>query len=272
MPLTILSCSIFLALLIIRLSLGFPRFRRPLDVGMATFIGEREVNADVLDWAVSGDEYLFAVAGGVGRGRKGLIGAEEAVRAVVGLFEIAGAGGNPAYFFRQAFHAANSAISRRIADSGAGASLLCAVVRGRRLYYALAGNCQIAVYRGGGLIPLSEGQTINVLARKAFQARKISRADALGALREKRLYNFVGHDGFRDLEIFDEPVALKRRDIIVLMTDGVSDFRSFGQLEDILGGSGDSQAKAEAITKALEKASHPDQDNASALLARINTI
>jgi len=37
------------------------------------------------------------------------------------------------------------------------------------LSYALAGNCKVSVFRKGELIPLSEGQTLDVLAKSAFK-------------------------------------------------------------------------------------------------------
>jgi hypothetical protein len=76
----------------------------------------------------------------------------------------------------------------------------------------------------------------------------------------------VGHDGFKDLEIFDEPVALRAGDILALTTNGVNDFISFGRLGEILGGSDGCQAKAEAIIKELERERRPGQANASVLL------
>jgi hypothetical protein len=90
------------------------------------------------------------------------------------------------------------------------------------------------------------------------------------ALREKRLYNFIGHDGFKDLEMFDAPVTSRAGDILTMTTNGVNAFLSFGRLEEILGGPGDCQAKAESITRALEKENHPEQANSSVLLVRIN--
>jgi serine/threonine protein phosphatase PrpC len=272
MPLTILSCSVLLALLIIRFSMGFSNLRVPMDVGMATIIGKREINADVLDWSVFGAQYLFTAAGGIGRGRKGSVAAEETVRAVGSLFEISGASENPAYFFQHTFRAANDRVLRRIVDSSGGASLLCAVIKDRMLYYALAGNCRIAIFRNGSLIPLSEGHTINVLAKKAFKTRKISRTDALTALRERRLYNYVGHDGFKDLEMFDTPVSLKKGDVMLMMTSGVSDFCSFGKLEEILSEQGTAQRMAEGIINHLIRENNPDQDNASVILVRFNQV
>lgn len=272
MPYLILAGSVLIALLILRFSMGRLQPTGRLDAGFSSIPGNRQINADVCDWAHYGDELLYVAAGGIGRSRKGLNAASEAVKTIVQIFEIAGCGENPAYFFQRAFQGANAAILARIVDGTAGASILCTIVRGGMLYYASSGNCRLSVYRHGDLIPLSEGHTLDVLAREAFRKGQLSRIDAIAALKEKRLYNFVGQDGFKRLELFDVPVALKQKDILLLATDGVSDFCTIRELEDILKRYRKSQRAADEITHLLEQKKDPDQDNASVIVVRVNSL
>ncbi|RFZ79596.1 hypothetical protein DS742_07425 [Lacrimispora amygdalina] len=272
MPYIILSSCILTALLIVRISLGSLNSIPKLDAGYAGTVGNQQVNADAYDWANYENQTLYVIAGGIGRSGKGKIAAQEAINTIVRMFEITGATKNPAFFFRQALHSANQAILKRITDSTAGASVLCAVVKEGFLYYASVGNCRISVYRHGELIPLSEGHTIDVLAKNAFRKGQISRMEALAALKEKRLYSFVGHDGFQDVEIYDVPVSLKRGDSIVMMTDGVYEFFSAGQMEKILQTRKNSAQKACQVMEELENNNHPEQGNASLIISQVNRI
>jgi len=261
--------GLLIALVIVRVSLGNAKRVYSIEFGYSTTPGMRQLNADEMDWAYYGDETFFAIADGIGPGDKAATAAKVAVHIASRVFEQTGAAGNPAYFFLNCFKSANGIILRYIPDSTAGASLLCAVAKNNLLYYALAGNCRISVYRSGELYELSEGHTFDMLAKKAFTRMEITRADALEAVKEGRLYNFVGKDGFHDLEVFDTPVNLKRADIILLMTDGVYEFCADGDIADVLRRGGSCQKMAKNITDIIDKGAHPHQDNASIIVARV---
>ena len=272
MAFLIVSCGLLIALVIVRAALGNVSGVYKLEFGFSQTPGNRQINADEIDWAYHDDETFFAVADGIGPGDKAKTAARVAVHIISRVFEQTGVGGNPAYFFMNGFRGANSTILRYIPDSTAGASLLCAAVKDNLLYYALAGNCKISVFRGGELYDLSEGQTFDVLARRAFQRREITRIDALEAVKESRIYNFVGKDGFLDLEMFDTPVTLKRGDVILLMTDGIYEFCETGTLSAILSSRDSCRVMAKKITDNLDRNNHPEQDNASLIVARVNAI
>ena len=265
-------CGLFVALLIVRIALGNTSGISNLEFGFSKTPGNRQVNADEVDWAYFDDQTMFTVADGMGPGDKACTAAKVAVRILTRIFEQTGVGGNPAYFFRNAFNGVNSTILRYIPDSTAGASLLSAIVKDGMLYYALVGNCKISVFRNGELYELSEGQTYDVLVRQAFLREKVQREDALDAIRDGRAYNFVGKDGFRDIEMFDTPVKLKRGDIIILMTDGIYDFCPEGTLIEILSSRDSCQAKAKKITDTLDRENHEEQDNAAVIVARVNSV
>lgn len=272
MPYFVLWVCILIALLIVRIAIGRVRPVQKLEVSMATTLGCREIYAEAYDWAHFDQQMMYVIASGIGRSRKGKIAADVAVETFVRYFESVGASENPPYFFEWAFHGANAAILRHIVDSTAGASVLSAIVKDGRLYHASAGNCRLSVFRNGNLVPLSEGQTIDVLAKKAFKQGQISRLDALSALKEKRVYSYVGHDGFKGMEMFDVPVILKKGDVIVIMSSGVYEFCTSKQIEDILKGRKGRRHKAEAIIKLLEQTNAPDQSNATVILVRVNKI
>jgi len=268
----IVICCLYIALLIVRAAFGNTSRLTKLEFGFSLTPGNRQINADKIDWAYYNDETFFAIADGIGPGEKALTAARTAVHIVCRVFEQTGVGSNPSYFFMNSFKGANSTILRYIPDSTAGASLLGVAIKDNLLYYALAGNCKVSVFRARQLYDLSEGHTFDVLARRAFVRQEITRIDALEAVKENRLYNYVGKDGFRDLEMFDTPVVLKKGDIIILMTDGVYEFCPAGTLADILKSRKSCQAMAQAITDTLDKNNDPEQDNASVIVVRVNAL
>ena len=137
------------------------------------------------------------------------------------------------------------------------------------LYYALVGNVKICVYREGNLVPVSSGHTVAVLAEQKFHEGMISREDALMLLENQRLYNYLGQDGFRDIEFFDAPIHLKRGDIVVLMSDGVYDLLNFKEVEKILENTDKCQKKAYDIIELVNRNSSEMKDNASIVLLGI---
>ena len=268
----IISCGFLVAILIVRIALGDTSGILKIEFSFSQTPGNRQVNADEVDWAYYNDETFFAIADGIGPGDKAQTAARVAVHIISRVFEQTGTGGNPAYFFMNCFRGANSTILRYVPDSTAGASLLGVAIKDSKLYYALAGNCKISVYRGGELYDLSEGHTFDVMARNAFLRKEITRIDALEGIKGNRVYNFVGKDGFRDLEMFDTPVTLKKGDIILMMTDGVYDFIPAEALEKILRSRDSCRVMAKKITNTLDRNNHPEQDNASIIVAKINAI
>ncbi|MDR2420672.1 MAG: SpoIIE family protein phosphatase [Oscillospiraceae bacterium] len=267
MPYIILSGCAFAALLIARAALGMTWLPAGPEVARAQTIGKRQINADVFEWSARGSAVLLVLADGIGTGAKGRAAALAAADSAVRTFELQGAS-NPAYFFRLAFHNANEAVLRYVPDGTAGANLLCVLVTEGLLYYALAGNCRVSVFRKSELIPLSEGQTLDALAGSAFRKRAISREEALSVHGTRRVYNYAGRDGFKEPETSDIPVRLKTGDCVVLTTDGVYEFCPAPDLERILKTGRSCRRKADAVIDLLERRGDPQQDNATVVLAR----
>ena len=192
-----------------------------------------------------------------------------AVETFLDLFRDYNAFDNPQYYFRKSFHAANRAILRELGDEGYGAaSVGVAMIRENWLFYAVVGNVKLCVFRNGDLVPVSAGHTLDVLAEQSFRTGRLSREDALVMLENHRLYNYLGQDSFKDIEIFDRPISLQRGDIIVLMSDGLYELIPWKEIEDVLSGGQDCQSMAYALMEKVNQNSAEDRDNASVILLR----
>ena len=113
-----------------------------------------------------------------------------------------------------------------------------------------------------------QGHTLDVLAEQSFRTGRLSREDALVMLENHRLYNYLGQDSFKDIEIFDRPISLQRGDIIVLMSDGLYELIPWKEIEDVLSGGQDCQSMAYALMEKVNQNSAEDRDNASVILLR----
>ena len=249
----ILLCAAAAVLLLIRLSIGGSgrRLRSP-DVGSSMTIGGREVQEDFVGTLATQTGLVAVLADGMGKAYGARIASRTAVETFLDLFRDYNAFDNPQYYFRKSFHAANRAILRELGDEGYGAaSVGVAMIRENWLFYAVVGNVKLCVFRNGDLVPVSAGHTLDVLAEQSF-----------------RLYNYLGQDSFKDIEIFDRPISLQRGDIIVLMSDGLYELIPWKEIEDVLSGGQDCQSMAYALMEKVNQNSAEDRDNASVILLR----
>ncbi|MDE6364651.1 MAG: SpoIIE family protein phosphatase [Lachnospiraceae bacterium] len=242
------------------------RVMRRFRVGRAMTIGTRQVQEDNYGICQGPDAFLAVLADGMGKNYGGKVSSRIAVETMKDMFTCYQPSENPAYFFQRSFRMANTAILDELDDGRGGASVGAVLIRDNQLYYAVAGNVKVAVYRKGGLVPLSTGHTIDMLAEGKFMEGTITRQQALELLENKRLYNYIGQDAFEEIEFFDTPVRLKEKDIVVLMSDGLYEGTDWKRIEELLAGRGKLQQKAYEIIEAVNTGIQKEKDNASIVL------
>ena len=177
---------------------------------------------------------LAVVADGIGKFNTGKVSAQIAVDTFCRQFRQYKTINNPNYFLKRSFYIAHAQIQNIIDERRGGASVAAVFFNRDYIYYALAGDIKIALLRNNELIPLSEGQTIDVLAQNAYKTGKITRQETLQTLHENRLWNYVGMEGFRQIEWIDRPVRIKKKDKILIMTKGIYQVLSWVKIEDIM--------------------------------------
>lgn len=239
------------------------------DAGIGQTTGNREIQADRVQVTRTQAGVLAVIADGIGKKNTGQVCAQIAMDTVLDRFEPYNVLNRPDYFFRTVFYEANRRIQMTLGNGQGGASLGVVFADRDFLYYALAGNIRIALLRGGELIPLSKGQTLDVLAIQAWKDGKISRQEAVWSIEEKRLWNHLGMDGFHEIEIEDQPIRTKPGDEVFLATCGIFEELSWSELEDILVGEGSLMERAGAVVQAVEQKEEPQKENGSVILLRV---
>lgn len=235
-------------------------------VGSSMTIGNRQIQEDQSGICQTADGLLAVLADGIGKNYGGKIAGKLAVDTIKQFFLEYRSFENPIYFFKKAFHCANHEIRKELEDRDGAASVAAVVLQEGLLYYALAGNVKVAVYRNGNLVQVSTGHTVDKLAKESYVRGAITREDALDLLDNKRIYNYLGQDSFQDLEYFDTPVKLKRGDIVVLMSDGVYETITWKEIEECLKLKKKCQAKAFEVIERVNTNSRQNKDNASIVL------
>lgn len=228
--------------------------------------GNQEIQADVVSVYQNHAGVMAAIADGIGKENTGKISAQVAVDALLDAFEPYHVLNNPEYLFRTAFLEANIRIQKTIGERRGGASMGAIFVGDEYLHYALAGKLKIALLRNGELIPISKGQTIDVLAKHAYQEGSLPKQETIWSLETTRVWNYLGKDGFHQIEVCTPPIRLKAGDMVILASQGVYEELSWAEMEDILLQPMTIQEAADAIIMAAEQKEALDKENGSVLL------
>ena len=236
-------------------------------VGAATTLGTRINQQDYFGVKELSGALLVMLADG--SGEHGDIAAKISVDTFRDLFINKAAVDKPQYFFRRAAHATNKKILNVLEERQGYSSVAAVVINDSTLVYSLVGNCRVAVFRNGDLIPVSEGQTIDVLARHRYDEGRISKLQTLALLDRHRLYNVLGQDAFQDIELFSKPLTITPRDLVVIFSEGVSNVLRWKELEDILDQRSSPQILADEIIRRVNQSAFVDKPNATVLICRL---
>ena len=240
--------------------------RGEYDLGAAATLGNREIQQDYFGVKNNHGVLLMLLADGMGA--EGAFSAKTSVDTFRDLFNDQNAINNPEYFFKRAANAANKKITNTLEERQGETSLAAVMINGNQLFYTLIGNCRVTVLRNGELVPVSEGQTIDVLAKHRYDEGRISKQKTRSLLNKHRLYNVLGRDTFQDLEFFSKPITLKDNDLVILMSQGVFNALSWVKMEEVLNTTNSVQDLANNLINAVNNSPMVDKDNASVLICR----
>ncbi len=245
---------------------GVPLLHSTCELGAASTFGTRAVQQDYFGVKELEGALLILLADGIGQ--HGDIAAKLAVDTFRNLFVNKAILDKPQYFFRRAANASNKIILNTLEERQGESSVAAVVIDKSQFFYMLVGNCRVAVFRNGDLIPVSEGQTIDVLARHRYEEGRISKQQTLELLDRQRRYNVIGQDSFEELELFSKPLKLKKNDLIVVMSEGVLNTLRWKEIEEILEKPQSPQFLAETVIKRVDKSPMVDKANATILICR----
>lgn len=239
-----------------------------VDIGMAQFIGTREKQDDSFGVHTNGNGTFAIVADGIGGFMDGDVASRIAVDTFIENFKMGNVGNNINFFFNSSAITANERIRKQFGDKMCGTTVVAAIVADRKLYYTSIGDSIISVFRNGRLIPVNTKHNVESYLEELYMSGKITREQALGSNKNRRLMNYVGHDGFVNPEEMDKPVNLRVGDKVLLYSDGV-ELLSQIEMEDILSRKGNAQQKAEIIMNTIVYKNAKSKDNSTVVILDI---
>ncbi|XOS90478.1 hypothetical protein ACLMAB_16230 [Brevibacillus laterosporus] len=82
----------------------------------------------------------------------------------------------------------------------------------------------------------------------------------------KRLINYLGYEQFQNMEICHEPFLLKKKDKVILLSDGVYNTLSEVEMEQLLMNATSPYDAAEEMVTEIERKQLRNQDNATVII------
>lgn len=233
--------------------------------------GEEEMQSDALYSNQTGAGMIALAVDGIGHKGIGQACAILAMQSIRDLFLSYSHIDKPAYFLSLALQNAHNRLTQFLDDRYGGASIGCGLIINNQLYYAVVGDVEVWLYRKESLIPLSIGQTLDVLAKNSYLSGKISREVAVRACNEKRVYNYAGQETFHNIELCQSPIRLEEKDLLLFCTKGIKETITENDLIHCLSKQYKSAyEKVSMIADAFSRSSQRDRDNGSVLLVQIN--
>lgn len=239
------------------------------NVGNAQTIGTREKQDD--SFAVSIREYgiMGIVADGIGGYLNGDVASKIAVQTYLDEFEKRDVTDNLNFFFQKTAMLANERIRDDFGEAKGGTTMVSVVLKDDKLFWSSVGDSNIAVYRGGRIIPVNRKENVSNWMEDRYYAGEIRIEEALNNQSDKRLVNYLGYDGFKKADESDRPIMLKKKDKVLIYSDGVELLGQI-ELENLLSKRMHPQDTADAIIEAIKAKNKKSKDNSTIVILSIS--
>jgi protein phosphatase len=241
------------------------------NVANLQMVGTRErqedsfatVNAsDVTEIARNG---LFAiVADGMGGMQDGKNVSEAAVAELVRMFHGLDHDENIPDQLCDSIYSINDRLYEAFGGAG-GTTAVMVMIYAEKLYWASVGDSAIFLMRNGGLTQLNKEHTYeNQLYLEGIRSGAVDKEAVQSDVDKARLSGFMGMDGLEEIDYNRRPFGLRKNDVLLLCSDGISGMLSE---DEILNALAFSPPEACArLNDAIVRKGNPRQDNYTGLI------
>jgi len=236
-----------------------------VDIGNAQIIGTREKQDDSFATSLQDYGLMAIVADGIGGYINGNLASQIAVETYLDEFEKRDVTDNLSYYFQTTAVLANERIRDEFGEAKGGTTVVSVVLIEDKMYWTSVGDSNIAVLRGGRLIEINRKENVKNWLEDQYRAGAIGREEAMGGPMDKRLVNYVGYDGFKKADESDRPIFLKKKDKVLIYSDGVEVLGQI-ELEAILAKRISAQDMADEIMEAIERKNVRSKDNSTIII------
>ncbi|MDR1427320.1 MAG: serine/threonine-protein phosphatase [Bifidobacteriaceae bacterium] len=208
--------------------------------------------------------FHMILADGMGGADQGAVIAQTAVSALRAVLDSM-APEDPFERVTDAIVEVNTRVNTAYEERG-GTTLIVARAVGGRLWFASVGDSQLYLWRAGRIYEMNQRHEYLTDLYAEALAGRTTVAEALADPQMGALTSFIG-GGDLAIDATRRPFPLRPGDTLLACSDGVSDTLGVAALEDCLGAGPD--AACAAIVGLIRERDLPDQDNYTALVARI---
>lgn len=237
-------------------------------IGNAQIIGTREKQDDSFATSIMPYGVMAIVADGIGGYINGNLASKIAVETYLDEFERRNATDNISYYFQTSAVLSNGRIRDEFGEAKGGTTAVAVVLAEGKMYWSSVGDSNIAVIRNRRLIEINRKENVKNWLEDQYLAGAINKEAAMGGPMDKRLVNYLGYDGFKKASESDRPILLKKKDQILIYSDGVEVIGQI-ELENIMSRKGTAQKKAEMIMEAIENKKVNSKDNSTIIILEV---
>ena len=247
----VICITIAFGILIMRICIKITEEKKRIfDAEAVLDIGKRQIQANAYGLKRMNTGMMAILTAGEGRDYVGKVAALTTVRTFTKLYNQYDSTQSPDNFFEKAFKLANTNVLNTLETGKAYAG--CLILNRNILKYGIVGHMNVYVFRGKELILLSKGQIMEELIKEKVNKGLLSKEAALRISEINRAYNFVGRDDYMSPLVSSSEIKLKKKDIVVMITESVQNSISVREIEEVLVKKNGCKEKAREIIEVIK--------------------
>jgi len=258
---------VLFALLIVRNMLAQQNEKTKIAIGNGQTIGRRDEQDDYFSTAETKDGTIAVLADGISGLANGRMASTVAVNTFIEEFKKLSGLNNLEKFFKEAAFTSNHMIVENLNGSNGGTTLVAAVIDDNGfLHWGAVGDSVITIFRNGEFKAINQKHIFESVLTERYISGEISQLEVQENPLKKRLINYLGYEGFKNMDIGKSPIQLNRGDKVCLFSDGVYDTLTEVEMEKILSQQATPYDIAQDMIKAVEQKRLKNQDNATIVI------
>ncbi len=264
---TLIFIIVLIVLLLIRGILSRKMDKGKIYIGNGQTIGRRDEQDDYFSTAETTHGTIAVLADGISGLANGRMASTIAVTTFIEEFKKLSSLSNLQNFFKEAARASNHMIVENLNGSNGGTTLVTAIIDSEGyLHWGAVGDSVLTIFRNGEFLAINQKHIFESVLTERYIAGEISQLEVQENPLKKRLVNYLGYEGFKNLDTGNNPIQLNRGDKVCLFSDGIYDALTEVEMEKILSQHAPPYDLAQSIIKAVEQKRLKNQDNATIVI------
>ena len=254
-------------LFLIRKKFNYREGKHYIEIGNGQTIGRRKEQDDYFSTATTGNGTIAVLADGISGLKNGRMASTVAVNTFIQEYLQLDRLDNVENFFKKVAIQSNNEIVHNLKGSSGGTTLAAAIIDEHGyLHWAAVGDSIITIFRNGEFITVNQKQIFESVLTERYLSGEITEVEVRENPMKKRLINYLGYEGFKNVEIGREATKLNKGDKVCLYSDGVYNSLTEMEMEKILSQKLSPYDLAQEIIEAVEQKHLKNQDNATIVI------